>query len=220
MLIEYKKTQIHSIWVFNYCIRKINQGELHYYKDALDLYKAGLSTAVLLEQGNLSRFTYFNIVAAGINSGDLNWVEDFIEQYRQNLEKQQRHSAYSFNLARLQFARKNYQAVLELLQQANYRDVLVTLAIKTLLLKTFYELDEYDLLLSHLDAMQNYIRRKRVLGYHRTNYLNIIRYTNKLLQLSPGHHQEREQLVLVIRAEVHLTEKEWFLEKLTRKHQG
>lgn len=117
------------------------------------------------------------------------------ETYKNSLEKPYRESAYHFNLARLEFCKKNYGAVLDLLQKANYRDVLVNLAIKTLLLKTYYELDEYNLLESHLHAMQNYIHRKRILGYHRANYLNIIRYTGKLLALrvhkSASSHQDR-----------------------------
>ena len=99
-------------------------------------------------------------------------------------------------------------------QKANYRDVLVNLATKTLLLKTYYALDEFDLLQSHLDAMHNYITRKRVIGYHRSNYLNIIRYASKLLALRFSSKTEVEKLRTAIVAEEHLSEKEWFLAQI------
>jgi hypothetical protein len=105
--------------------------------------------------------------------------------------------------------------VLELLQKVNYRDTFVNLAAKTLLLKTWYELDELDTLQSHLDAMRNFIHRKRVLGYHRTNYLNIIKYTDKLLNVNRLDKKEVAKLKEIIEQEENLTEKEWLLEKIT-----
>jgi hypothetical protein len=103
------------------------------------------------------------------------------------------------------------EAVLELLQRANYRDPLLNLAAKTLLLKTYFELDEFDLLQSHLDAMRHYIRRKHVIGYHRTNYMNIVRYTEKLLRLNFHSRKQIEAFQEAVRKEPVLTEKEWLL---------
>lgn len=199
------------IWAANYCVRRLNAGEKRYFQEVLDLYKPGLESGYLLENGVLPRFTYHNVVAAGLQTGDHEWVNYFIHQYKNSLEKPYRESAFSFNLARLEFARKNYGAVLDLLQKANYRDILVNLATKTLLLKTYYELDEFDLLQSHLDAMHNYITRKRVIGYHRANYLNIIRYASRLLALQFSNKTEVEKLRAAIVKEEHLSEKEWFL---------
>lgn len=198
----------------NYCIRRLNDGQRLYLQEVLDLYKSGLTTGYLLQDGMLSRFTYHNIVAAGIQSGDLDWVNYFIHEYKTALERSYRESSFSFNLARLEYARNRYDAVLELLQKANYRDPLLNLAAKTLLLKTWYDLDELDLLQSHLDAMRNYIHRKRVLGYHRTNYLNIVRYTDKLLKINWMNKVEVDALRQEIRAEEILTERDWLLEQL------
>lgn len=197
------------LMAINYCIRRINGGEKGYFREALDLYKPGLENGFLLENGVLSRFTYHNIAAAGLQSGELDWVNRFIHDYRNALERRYRESSFSFNLARLEYARGRYGAVLELLQQANYRDPLLNLAAKTLLLKTFYELGEEDLLQSHLDAMRNYIRRKRVIGYHRANYLNIVRYAEKLLNLNWGNKKAVAALKKEIEEEEILTEREW-----------
>jgi len=66
-----------------------------------------------------------------------------------------------------------------------------------------------------LDAMRNFIHRKRVLGYHRTNYLNIIKYTDKLLNVNRLDKKEVIKLKEIIGQEENLTEKEWLLEKVT-----
>lgn len=164
----------------------------------------------LYEHGILSRFTYHNVVAAALHTGEHDWARGFIHSYKNHLEKRYRESAFSFNLARLEYAQANYGLVLELLQTANYRDPLLNLAAKTLLLKTYYDLREHDLLQSHLDAMRNYIHRKRVIGYHRSNYLNIVRYMEKLLKLLPGDKPAHRNLLAVIQAEERLSEKSFF----------
>ena len=212
----FREEEMHPLYMLalNFCIRRINAGQAGYFHEALELYKAGLDLGFLFENGQLTRYTYFNIAAAGIQTGDLEWVRFFINEYKGLVEKKHRESAFSFNLARLEYASRHYGHVLELLQHANYRDPLLNLAAKTLLLKTYYDLGEYDLLQSHLDAMRNYVQRKRVIGYHRTNYLNIIRYTEKLLRLNPMDKAAVSVLKKSVEAEAVLTEKGFLMGKL------
>jgi len=198
----------------NFCIKQINQGNTPFYSKTLDLYKAGLENQALLENGILSRFTYHNIVSAGILSKEYDWVEQFIFDYRKALEKRYQESAFSFSKAHLEYRRKNYEGVLDLLQKSNYRDVLLNLGAKTLLLKVYYERSEFDLLYSHLEAMKNYTRRKRVIGYHKTNYLNIIQFTQKLLELNFYNKEAIKNLAAKIKETPILTEKAWLLEQL------
>ena len=66
---------------------------------------------------------------------------------------------------------------LKLLQKAEFGDLLLNLAARSLQLKIYYELQELDLLDSHLQAFRTFLRRKKELGYHRDNYLNTVRFT-------------------------------------------
>ncbi|MEZ5038953.1 MAG: hypothetical protein R2828_03650 [Saprospiraceae bacterium] len=198
----------------NYCVKKGNEGQKSYISEMLDLYKAGLKADILLEQGELSHFTYHNIATAGLKTKAYQWVDHFIHTYRNKLARKHRESSYSFNLARLAYAQAQYDKALPLLQKANYQDLLLNLAAKTLLLKIYYELDEFDLLHAHLDAMKNFIRRKAVIGYHRSNYLNIISFTKKLTSINPYDKNQRKELKTQIEETENLTEKEWLLEQV------
>ncbi|MCB0572165.1 MAG: hypothetical protein KDC66_20505 [Phaeodactylibacter sp.] len=204
----------------NYCVRKVNDGFVQYFGEVMRLYQEGLKAGHLLENGQLSRFTYHNIVATGLRTGDFDWVERFIHEYRAKLERPYRESSFSFCLARLEFARQHYEQALPLLQKANYRDPLLNLAAKTLLIKIYYETEEFSLLQAHLEAMRNYIRRKKVIGYHRTNYLNITHYARKLMALAPFDKAGARKLAEAIRGEDVLTEKAWFLEQLPGPNPG
>ncbi len=212
----FSHTELRDLYLqaINYCVRQINKEQTHYFNEVIDLYKAGLETQSLLENGVLSRFTYHNIVVAGLYTGAFNWVEDFIYTYKAYLDKRYRESSFSFNQARLAYGRKRYEEALPLLQKANYRDLLLNLAAKTLLLKIYYELEEHDLLQAHLDALRSFLRRKSVMGYHRENYQNIISFTRKMLSLNFFDKQAVKQLQQQIQKTDPLTEREWMLEQL------
>ena len=197
----------------NFCIRKINRTAEGYLREALELYQKGLETEVLLENGTLSRFTYNNAIGIALRLEEFSWAEHFLNHYRSYLHPGQQEAAYSLNAARLAFARRQYGQVLAHLQRADYRDLINNMVAKTLQMKAYYELSEFDLLEAHLRTMKAFLRRKRHIGYHQQNYLNIIRYTQKLLALNPMDKEAVKALEEEIRNAEPLTEKGWLLEK-------
>lgn len=198
----------------NYCIRKINQQQPGYYIQAFSLYKSALEAGLLLENGFLSPFAFNNIVAIALKVGETDWAEQFIFMYAPYLEGRHRDTNMKLNLARVSYLKKDYRAAMLHLQEADYKDLINNLIAKTLLLKIYYETDEYDALNAHLQSMQRFIGRQRVIGYHRDNYLNIIRYTRRLLQLKLSDTGEVCSFRNQIDAATPLTEKDWFLEMI------
>ena len=81
-------------------------------------------------------------------------------------------------------------------------------------LKIYFEQGEYEVLQSHLDAMTHYLRRNRVIGYHRENYLNLIVMTRRLLALPRAKGFAHERLRMQIEAINPLTERGWLLTML------
>ena len=100
------------------------------------------------------------------------------------------------------------------MQNADSRDVLLSVSAKMLQLQIYYELDEVDLLQSHISAMNAYIRRKKIFGYHRTIYRNSLKFAQKLIDLNPYDKMEREQLKRDILETKLLAEREWLLEQV------
>jgi hypothetical protein len=137
-----------------------------------------------------------------------------VENHSQFLEKKQRLATYHLNLARVEYVRHDFKKALLHLQEADYKDLINNLIAKTLQLKIFYESGEYDLADAHLNALQNYMRRQGVMGYHRTNYQNMVRYTRSLLNMPPSEEDARASLRKRIESEEILTEKEWLLKML------
>ena len=202
------------ILAINYCIRQYNAGNPEYLPQQFELYKQGLERRYFLSEGVISRYTYQNAATIGLVLRELEWVETFIHEYRPMLKDEHREGLFSFNLARLEYYRGNPGKALQLLQKAEYKDLLLNLAAKILQLKIFYELQEFDLLASHLQAIRSFIRRKKVMGYHRENYLNTVHFTQKLLEMNPFDKTQRAELRREIEETKAVAEKEWLLEQI------
>lgn len=198
----------------NFCIRKLNTGEKFFIEEGLKLYKEGLAEGILLENDFLPRFSYDNMIAMAILLEEFEWVENFIETSSNLLEEKYRKQTISFNLARMEYARKNYSTAMLHLQNAEYKDLVNNLITKSLLLKIYFELEEYDLLFSHLDSFQIYIRRKEVSDFHRKNFMNIIRFAKKIIGLPEMDKKGRKAIREEIENEEVLTEREWLLSKI------
>ena len=197
----------------NFCIKRYNEGNRQYLKDEFELYQKGMEQGLFLKNEKLSRFTYRNVVTVGLVLEEFIWIENFITAYKNKLDKPYRESMYSFNLARLEYSRKNYTSALLLLQKSLYKDLLLNLAAKTVVLKIYYELDEFDKLDAHLEAMRTFIRRKKVIGYHQENYLNLIHFTKKLMERNPYDKEELKNLREEMVSTKAVAEKEWLLER-------
>ncbi|NJL76725.1 MAG: hypothetical protein HC892_18590 [Saprospiraceae bacterium] len=159
----------------NFYIRSMNDGKMEDVHNVLALYKQGLMQGFLFENKILSRFTFINIVRISLKCEDVEWVKTFIETYKTNLEPGYQHSIYQFSLAAISFYEKRFGQVIVHLQHFKSNDILMNLSAKTLLMKAYYELQEIEVLHSHLDAMKNYLHRNKMLGYHKEklfkNYL-------------------------------------------------
>ncbi len=178
------------------------------------MYRSGLTANIFFVDGILSRWSYTNIVAIGLRLGELNWVKDFIEKYKIYLEIGFQESMYAYNLARFYFVKKEYKKAMSLLLQAELDDVLINVSGKVLLLKMYYELNEFDALESLLSSFKIYLRRNKVISYHKTHYMNIVNFTIELMKLNPYDKESRKRLREKIEGTKSLAEKEWLLEQV------
>ena len=102
---------------------------------------------------------------------------------------------------------------MSLLVTVDSADLLLTIDAKVLLLKMYYELQELDALDALLSSFKTFLNRKKVMGYHRDNYLKTIELTRKMLYLNRNDRQALQLLKKEVK-ENNLTEKEWLLEQL------
>ncbi|HRI58164.1 MAG TPA: hypothetical protein PK228_00495, partial [Saprospiraceae bacterium] len=213
---QFSIAEIHDLYLMaiNYSIRRINQADERFFREIFELYQSGLRQGALLEDGTLSRWTYNNIAVTALRLREFGWVYKFLHDFAPFLPENHREGAFNFNIARYCYDTGDYRQAMQHLLRMEYDDVLQNLAAKTLLSKIYYELDETDALENQLDSIQIYLRRKKVLGYHKDNYTAFVRFMRKMLGLNHNSIAEKENLRREIGQAPTLTEREWFLKRL------
>ncbi len=193
---RFSVAETHDLYLMaiNFCIRRINQREERFVREIFDLYQSGLRHGALLENGVLSRWTYNNITLTGLRLREFEWVSKFLHDYAPLLGESHREGAVNFNLARYHYEIGALREAMQYLLRIEYDDVLHNLAAKTMLCKIYFAFGEIDALENQLDSIQIYLRRKKVLGYHRDNYSAFIRFIRKLLTVNLNSGTERRKL--------------------------
>lgn len=172
-------------YVLNYCIKKINLGNISWQHTLFEIFKITIANKVLMSEGHLSHWDYKNIVTISLRLKEFDWCSDFIVKYRQSLLPAERENAYVYNQANLHFATGEYSRSLQLLRKVEFSDVYYQLDSKSILLKTYFELDEADSFFYHATAFRTFLKRNKLVSdYQRTIYLNLIRYTAQLMRAS------------------------------------
>ena len=146
-----------------------------------------------MENGVLSRYTFLNTVSSALKTLEFSWAEQFINQFQQFLEDKHRLGAVNFSLSRLYFEKGDYNKAQQFLTQFEYDDMLQNIVAKTMLLKIYYERDDFDAFESLLESMRTYLQRKEALDPSRkTAYKNMISGMKKLLHLNISSKPQRE----------------------------
>lgn len=199
----------------NYCIRRHNQGETQYTKEALDLYKEALAKELLLENSLLSKYTYGNINNLAHLVGESDWAKSFLEDYKTSLPLAERENVYKYNIAIHHFRNSEYSLTLELLRNIEFSEVLINLDVRKMLVRSYFELGEWQALTSLLDSFRAYLRRLKKIGYHRESYLNLIKFTPRVEKVMRSNRAKRMLLAKRISETKYVAEREWLIRKLT-----
>lgn len=202
-------------FAMNYCIGRINKGDGNFLREIFDLYKESLARKILLENGTISPWDFKNIVVVGLRLSEFDWVEAFIFDYKDNVPFEQRENAFTYNLAKLHFYKREYSEVLKLLQKLEYEDVFYNLDAKVMLLKIYFESREIEALDSLIDSFRSFLRRNKLISdSHRTNYLNLLLFVKKLSRIRYGDKKRLQQIQLKFEATKQIADKDWLREKM------
>ena len=198
----------------NYTIQRINKKESSYLNESFDLYKKSLEKEILYVNGEITPWTFKNIVSIGVRQQEFDWTENFINQYGDKINKLYRLNAINYNLANLYFYKKEFNKVIPLLQKVEYEEIYYSLDAKALTISTYYELDEYMFLGSFFESFKNYLtRNKNISQSNKIRYLNLIKYTKKLVESSQYSKTKLLKLKEDIKADSSIG-KNWLLEKV------
>ncbi|MBV6652796.1 MAG: hypothetical protein KI786_03520, partial [Mameliella sp.] len=199
-------------YAINYCIGRIREGERSFAAHLLSLYQQGIDEKILLEEKQISPWTYKNMVKLGLNLKRYDWVEEFVKAYSDYLPKAEQRDALHYNLAELYFFQNKYEAALEQLREVEFTDIHYNLGSRTLLAKIHYEEGTWDALDASLKAFQVFLRRNRSISTKvKTPYTNFIKMLSALVRHLPDNYPQLEKK---IKATTPINNRDWLLSKL------
>lgn len=212
----------------NFCVRQINKGYRDFQKELFELYQEGLTNGLIFTNGLLNEWNYKNITVLGCILGEFEWTERFLETYKERLPEKPRENSYNYNMAHLNYSKRNYSEALDHLLLVRFSDVKYHLNYNNLLLATYYALGDTEALISLLDTFRIYVIRNRKMTVDlKKQYTNFLRYAKKLTQIkqlpkSYGGTSKQEKfaaLFLQIRQAENMVNRYW-LENTCRQEAG
>ncbi|MEM7102245.1 MAG: hypothetical protein AAF502_03865 [Bacteroidota bacterium] len=203
------------IFAQNYCIKKINAGKSHFSEVLFEVYKELIEQEVIFDEGKLAPWHYKNIITLGLRLKAYDWTERFINENQPRLPEDRRKNALAYNTAMLHFHKHEYPKVIEALSQLEYNDVYYAVDGRWLLLKTYYELSEFEALDSLLESFRLFLlRQKLISGANKRKYLNLVRYVQKLSKVNISDKTKINALKARIDSAKDIAEKDWLQEKV------
>ncbi|MCB0401065.1 MAG: hypothetical protein KDD41_03215 [Flavobacteriales bacterium] len=172
----------------NYCIKQINSGNIDYLNELFDNYNTMIEREVVIKNGTIAQFDFKNMVTVALRVEQYEWTAKFIDNYQHHLPEEQRINAVTYNKARLYFYRQQYRNCLKELLTVEFTDIFYSLDSRALLLKSYYELEDFESALSLINAFKIYLKRdKKVSGYQKDTYLNFLKIVNQLTRYKLGY---------------------------------
>ena len=205
-------------YLLNYCIRRINAGRLIFQDELLAVYQGALEHGALLTNGNISQWDFKNVVTIALRTGNVDYAREFIHSYKQALPISQRTNALAYNLANLHFSEKNFRSAISQLQKVDLDDVFYRLDARSILLKSYFELDDSDALHYHATAFRSFLNRNRKISdQQRKLYLNLIKHTLSLSR-SAGEKSALQAIQKRITQNPNVADLSWLEAKITEIH--
>jgi len=214
-----KREELRQVYLYaiNFCLRNIRKGEHRYISLALDLYLEGIKRRALFEGDYLSPHTYTNVIRVALMLNRYDWIEEFIQTYHEYLPPKNKKDAYHISLAELNYHRKNYGEVLDHLNQLSFSDIRYHLGSRVLLIKTYYESDAIEPMLSSLAAFSTYLRRNKNISQSlKKTHLNFCNLLHQTMRINPRNWEAIRRQIQEMQP---LTERSWLLKVWEEKEE-
>jgi tetratricopeptide (TPR) repeat protein len=201
-------TEIYQ-FAINYCARKIRKGREPYVHEALKLYLTGIESRFLIIEGQLSPWTYANVIKLYLRQKEYEAARVFIENFLPYLPEAFQQNAYHYNLAELFYYTKEQEKAQSHLIKVAYSDLNYYLGARVLLAKIYYETEEDDALSSLLAAFMMFLQRNKELSHDlKQTYLNFCKILARIIRTARARRATIRQTITNTPL---LTDRDWLL---------
>lgn len=175
----------------NSCIRRINQGAEGYEEKLFAIYQTLISNQLILFEEEMAHTDYKNIVSLALKLGKLDWAHEFLQGFAERLAPNFQENAVRYAQAAYLTEKGDTQQALTLLQAISYTDVFYQLSARILMLRIYYQLEDFDSMSYQINAFRHFLgRNKEIEKDKQKQYLQYLSWLKKVTRLAEQRHLE------------------------------
>ncbi|MGK0316179.1 MAG: hypothetical protein ACI86M_002412 [Saprospiraceae bacterium] len=203
------------IHLTSYLNHQIKIGDLHLSNELLNLYKRGIDSGLLINNGKIPSRRFYNILNLACGSGAFDWAEDFVENHAQLVDSSSEEETKILAKSEINFKKGNYDFVIDKLVTIKYRNFDHELKARWLLICSEFELnrDNIPFIEDRVRSMNYYLMRneKNMDVFAFEGVKNLCKFLVKLAKPNDPAMLENE----IIETE-YLVYRGWLLSKLKK----
>ncbi len=214
---RFKKEEQYDLYGYlqNYCIKQINGGNSDYLLKLFENYAEMLVSKVVIKNNQIAQFDFKNMVTVALRVQKYDWTANFIENYQVYLPSEHKTNAINYNKARLAFYQEEYKKGLQELLSVEFTDIYYSLDSRVLLLKTYYELENYESAANLISAFKIFLKRdNKISEYQNLTYSSFLKTAHQLIQLNLGYKKDILKIETQLNEMNQVADQTWLKEKI------
>jgi len=179
-----KKDKAHAIvYLVNYCNQALRSKQADKLTEIFTLYEFALIKGILIIDKTINSTIFKNIVTISTALNKHEWAFNFIHQNKKYLKVNEKDNVVKLCLAKVHQIKDENDAVIELIQDIVFQDVYDNIVVRTMMIKSYFALNEWHTLDFYFESFQKFVKRNKVISTDMKLALsNMISLTKKLVK--------------------------------------
>jgi hypothetical protein len=172
-------------YLIDYCIYKMEMGSYEFLRESFELYSEALEKKIFQTGDKVVGLMFFrNFITIGLAAKENEYIERFINEYGSRIAGEGKADLLELSYAMLNYEKKQYDKALECISRISNAIPLFRLATKNVLLKIYYDTNQYDSFFSLIDAYKHYLKNDKIVPDHIKNaHLLLLNYSGRLAKI-------------------------------------
>ena len=213
------KTELLNVYgnLQNYHTRRMHEGDPEAMQKLFLGYQQMVRLQLIFNQGEFTSHFIRNITAVACRLGEIAWTTNFLNTCRTQIVKEIGRPGFLYSLAYLDFTKGDFSKALQRLHSLEFVDPFYRIGHQTLLLRIYYELEQYESLDLVSETFRRYLNRTpQISDRQKEQYRAFISILKKLARArEKGANKARlSRITDLLEQHAEVTDRTWLSAKL------
>jgi hypothetical protein len=159
-----------------------NDGIGDFSKELFEINKLELKENLAFTEKSSSKITFIQILRNSLFFNEIEWAKKYVEENICKLKPAHRKSMYALAYAFINFKLKDHNKVLEDLNKVKFIDVRDKLNVKSLLIRTYLEMKDFNSLMYQIDSARHFLNSNPSINEKtKKNHLLFLNFVTKFV---------------------------------------